>query len=198
MKKQMIILMLILVGITLLISGGIFYLVGHYKNNRQVSIESEKNLYALIDNNYNRFQEKINTLEEEKQTVYEGLYKFITYFQEMPNEYENITKVFEGHETFVKDIDTLSDFLKDKCIDRVYDKNATMLKCKTFMLNYESAINGFVQDVKVLNNKIEEYNEWIVEHEKEEYKPLEKFVPKIFKEYIDVNKDGTFTGLMEE
>ena len=197
MKKQLIIVLLVLLGITLVVSGVITLIVSDYKENRDAIIAEKQKVYALIRENYDRFHEKTQELEERNLDLYNATMEFITFFADMPTGYASVIKSFEDYEQFIVDIDTLSDYLKNKCVNSNYEDNATMVKCKTFALNYENSINTYVQSVEILNNKISDYNVWIKDQVYVEYKELKLFESK-FSEYVDLNKDGVFTGKVDE
>ena len=76
-------------------------------------------------------------------------------------------------------------------------------------MNLEKSINSFVSDISFLNNKIDEYNEWIKTNKEEKiivtegkkkvqktivYENLDTFSPKYYRDYVDVNNDGTYLG----
>ena len=72
-------------------------------------------------------------------------------------------------------------------------------KCNAYIINYEKTVNSFISDIEFFNNKIDEYNNWIISENEEldnedKYTKVERYKATKYKEYIDINNDGTYLG----
>lgn len=199
MKKQYIELYSFLIGITFIISGIIFTFVNTYKESKKDKIEEETIIADEIGNVYNTFYRKESELSKYRDDLIDNIFDYVTYYSQMPDDYEKMISDIKKYEELVKESEDISSYLKAKCTSKYSIKDANE-KCNAYYINLEKTINVFVSDVEFFNSKIKEYNEWI-ENENEsvlvtvEYKKLDEYKSNNYLDYVDLNGDGTYLGM---
>ena len=114
----------------------------------------------------------------------------------MTTGYLDIIEQTNTYEEKIKEVEDVSSYLKEKC-KKTYSSVDANEKCNAYYINLEKTINTFVKSVSYLNTKIDEYNSW-TEKENEsigatvEYEKLDKYAPKYYKDYVDLNEDNTY------
>jgi len=190
MKKIISIVFIVIGIISISIGVGIVII----KNNNET--KRLENLKTSIINDYNVFKTKIESFSTERINVYENLNE-ISYLTELSTKYDNLINEYKKYEQIVKDIDEVSKDLKVNCFKETFNETDVNNKISAFVINYEQAINYFVQDVKVLNDKIENYNKWIDDNQSDaSYTKLEKYKSS-YVEYVDIDNDGKYNGVKE-
>lgn len=185
MKNKKIILMII-VGILLIISGLISNLVINFKedkkttNARMVLTNKEYDEFLKASNKFSTMRDDlyINVFSE---MYYDTLKENINYYHEKLKEYESLV---DDTTKTVKEL--------DKYCKNVYYKDAkTNTKCSDYKTIYEKVVNCFVYDINQVNDNIKKYNqeEQALDSNTQvlnEYKHNKKF--------IDYNKDKKYLG----
>lgn len=194
MKKKLILLLTIIFGISLLTSGIVMIFTKIYKDNRQKGIKQELEVIQIIDKEYEKFNTKASAFSNKRDTILESLKSYGSYYAEVSENYDKIILTLESYEDMVLEIDKDNKLLKSKCIEKEYNKYDTNNKCKIFLSNYEQVINSFISDVKVINNIIVEYNDWVKKEENKKYSVVDLYKMKTYKEFIDINKDKIYEG----
>jgi len=190
MKKVVAILFLVS-GIVSLGTGlGIMY---KDENNRQQALEALK---TSIVNDYEDFKVKVEIFSEERTNVYENLNK-ITYLADIKMNYNDLVNQYTKYEQTLKDIDKSSEDLKVNCFAQEFKEIPINNKISAFVINYEQAVNYFIQDVNNFNKKITLYNEWIKKGNSTGEVELQEYVSS-YNEYVDINNDGIFEGVTEK
>ena len=187
--KRIISIIFIVLGCASLTTGVVFRIIE--QNNQNKALVSLK---ASIVDDYENFKIKIETFSTERTTVYEGLNQ-ITYLTELPKNYENLISEYNKYENTVKDIEESSKDLKENCFKQEYNETEITNKVSAFTINYEQAVNYYIQDVEKFNEKIRSYNDWVQNTQvTNTYKTLEEFKSS-YTEYVDVNGDGIYNGV---
>lgn len=187
--KRIISIIFIILGCGSLTTGVVLRIIDQNKQNKALT-----SLKASIIEDYEVFKVKIESFSTERTTVYEGLNK-ITYLTELPANYESLVSEYTKYENFVKEIDESSKDLKVNCFKQEYNETEITNKVSAFTINYEQAINYYIQDVETFNEKVRSYNDWVQNTQVTNvYKPLEEFKSS-YTEYVDVNGDGIYNGV---
>lgn len=198
MKREYAKLFSFLLGITFILSGIIFTVVKTYKEERQTKIDEENQIIDEIMDIYEVFKKKTEEFSNKRDEVNSEISDYVAYYTGMITKYDSIIKTLESYETMVTEVEDTAIYLKDHCLKNSYSSIDANSKCTSYIMNYEKSVNSFIGDIEFFNSKIKEYNEWATkensELQTEKYKSLESFVPKIYKEYIDINNDGTYLG----
>ena len=191
MKKVLSILVLI-AGVTSLGVGlGLMY---KNESDRQNALETLK---TSIVNDYENFKVKVEVFSEERTNIYENLNK-INYLIDIKNNYNSLVEEYNKYEQTLKDIDEVSKELKINCFEEKFTEVAINNKISAFVINYEQAVNYFIQDVNNLNEKINLYNDYLKQNETTTgVVELKEYVSS-YTEYEDVNDDGIFEGVTEK
>ncbi len=202
MKRQYIRLFSFLIGLSFLISGVLFSLVNNYKIEKREKIKEEGIIADEIIDVYETFYSKEKDLNIFREELLDDIKEFSEYFANMPNGYKLIVPKLEEYEEKVTEIVDASYYLKQKCVKR-YSVLVANDKCDAYYINLEKTINIFIGDMEIINSKINDYNDWIVEENKsdfvlEKYKELKTINMTKYNEYVDLNKDGTYLGKRNE
>lgn len=187
--KRIISIIFIILGCGSLTTGVVLRIIDQNKQNKALT-----SLKASIIEDYEVFKVKIESFSTERTSVYEGLNK-ITYLTELPANYESLVGEYTKYENSVKEIDESSKDLKVNCFKQEYNETEITNKVSAFTINYEQAINYYIQDVEKFNEKVRSYNDWVQNTQVTNvYKPLEEFKSS-YTEYVDVNGDGIYNGV---
>ena len=198
-KEQYIKFFSFLIGITLIISGVIYTFTKTYKDEKKEKVLEESAIADEIGDVYKTFFDKEEEISKYSEDLNEEMLEYVSFYTTMPDGYKEIYKKVEDYETYVKEVEDISSYLKDKCRERYSSVDANE-KCNAYYINLEKTINIHIGIVKYFNTKIDEYNVW-TEKENEsvgstvKYDKLEKYTSKFYTEYVDLNEDGTFLGM---
>lgn len=198
MKQQYLRLFSFLIGLTFIVSGVLYTFVNDYKKEKKKQLNEEIKIAEEIDKVYDTFYDKEKELNNLRDELVEEMTTFAQYFQQMPDNYENIGSKLDEYENMIIDIDESSSYLKEACKKRYSVSDANDL-CDAYYINLEKSINLFVGEIDYLNSKIEEYNEWIKDENDSvityvKYKELDKYDVKKYDKYVDLNEDDTYLG----
>lgn len=187
--KRIISIVFIILGCASLTTGVVLRIIDQNKHNKALT-----SLKTSIIEDYEVFKVKIESFSTERTAVYEGLNK-ITYLTELPVNYESLVSEYTKYENTVNEIDESSKDLKVNCFKQEYNETEITNKVSAFTINYEQAINYYIQDVEKFNEKVRSYNDWVQNTQVTNvYKPLEEFKSS-YTEYVDVNGDGIYNGV---
>ncbi len=193
MKKKVLIGILIIVVLAAI--GGVTVLIIN-KNEESKKYEALK---QEIIENYEVFKKNVETFLENRTAVYEQVNN-VSYFTELSSKYEGIIDAYKKYEESLKVIEDTSTTLKEDCLNHNFKSSDTDVnnKVEAFIINYEQAFNYFINDVKNINNEIDQYNEWVKNVQvTTKYKAIAKY-ESAYTEYVDLNGDGVFKGAEEE
>lgn len=193
MKKKILIGILIIVVLAAI--GGVTMLIIN-KNEENKKYEALK---QEVIENYDVFKKNVETFLENRTAVYEQI-NSVSYFTELSSKYNSIIDAYKKYEASLKVIEDTSTTLKEDCLNHTFKSSDTDVnnKVEAFIINYEQAFNYFINDVKNINNEIDQYNEWVKNVQvTTEYKAIAKY-ESAYTEYVDLNGDGVFKGAEEE
>ena len=114
MKKQYIILFSSLLGITFILSGGIFAYTQSYKNEKSKTIESEKIIAEEIGNVYKTFFDKESELSSFRTPLMDSLNDYVSYYSTMPDTYDEMIEYLSDYENKIVEIENISSYLNEK------------------------------------------------------------------------------------
>lgn len=196
MRKQFVNLFTFLVGITLIISGVIFVFTKSFKDSKTQRLEEENILADEIGEVYKTFFDKEQNITRTSEELNQAIIEYASYYTNMTEGYSEIINKFNSYQDSVREVEDISSFLKEKCVNS-YSVASANEKCNAYYINLERTINIFVGSIKYLNTKIDEYNEWTkTENESVgttvKYEALDRYTSKYYNDYVDLNKDGTF------
>jgi len=199
MKKEYIKLFSIMIGISLLISSGIYVIANNFKNERQKEIDDEKVIIDEIGDLYKQFNEKENDFNTKREEYIKVVDSGSAYFASMPTNYNKMIDKAKEYEDLLVELDDFDTFLYASCKDHTYSKNSTNKNCLTYLKNMEKTINTFIEDIRYLNHKIDAYNEWIITENKsvivyKKYKALNNYKSEKFTDYVDLDGDQVKQG----
>ncbi|MBE6151597.1 MAG: hypothetical protein E7162_07310 [Firmicutes bacterium] len=191
MKKVVSIIFLIAGIISLGIGIGIMY---KNESGKQKALEALK---TSIVNDYEDFKVKVEVFSEERTNIYQSLNK-ITYLTDIKVNYASLIEEYKKYEETLKEIDKVSKDLKVNCFEQEFKEVTINNKISAFVINYEQAVNYFIQDVNNFNEKVKLYNDWLKQtYPTAQVVELEEYVSSYTK-YVDVNNDGVFEGVKEK
>ena len=156
MKNKTAIILLVL-GIISLISGGILTFVTNYKED-QAKITKTMN---IIVDDYETFRKQVETFSTSREKIYNEVMNTQYYAEVYSNYNVNVQKLQE-YENAVVEIDKVGKKLKESCIGKNYTNQDVVNKCNAFVINYEQSINYFINDINRFNSRIKEYNTWAI------------------------------------
>jgi len=187
MKKKFSVIVSIIGSICLVTGSGLLIV-------NQANQEKEfANIKNSIVNDYENFKVKIESFSEERTNIYENLNK-ISYLTELPANYDNLISEYSKYEQTLNEIENASKDLKINCFEYKFVETDINNKVSAFTINYEQAVNYYIQDVEKFNEKVRSYNEWIQNTQLTSGKVLEEYQSS-YKDYVDVNGDGIYNGV---
>lgn len=195
MKKSYFCLTFLILGISFIISGVVNAFVMSYKDNKKKNIEEENVIADEIGSIYDKFYKMENDLSVKRTNLLKDISEYVSFYSNMSEKYDDMKNELDEYDVSLKEIGDFSSYLTSNCVNKVYSNADVNSKCISYLLNYEKTINTFVSDIEFLNSKIDEYNKWIEDEEtSSKNKPLDKFSSSNFKEFVDLNGDGTYLG----
>lgn len=187
--KRKISLGISIIGIICMLAGASLLVVN--VNNGKKEYESLKN---SIVNDYEDFKVKIESFSEERTNIYNSLNE-ITYLTDLSVNYDKLVQEYKDYELTLQEIENSSKNLKVNCYKKDYIETDINNKVSAFTINYEQAVNYYIQDVEAFNEKVRNYNNWIQTSQvATTYVELAEFESS-YKEYVDINGDGIYNGV---
>lgn len=199
MKNQYVRLFSFLFGVAFILSGVVFTFTRIYKDAKAKEKKEESIIADEIGNVYDTFYDKADEVNEFRNNLLKEISEYSSFYSNMQDKNDDMSKMVAEYEARVIELEDISSYLKDNCTSR-YSILEANKKCDAYYINLEKAINVFIGDVSFYNSKIDEYNEWIVEENKSEfvtdkYEELTRYEFVRYKEYVDLNNDGTYLGM---
>ena len=193
MKKKILIGILIIVVLAAI--GGVTMVI--IKKNEET--KKYEALKQEIIEKYDTFKKNVEAFLENRTAVYEQI-NSVSYFTELSSKYNDIIDAYKKYEESLKVIEDNSTTLKEDCLNHTFKSTDTDVnnKVEAFIINYEQAFNYFINDVKNINDEIDQYNDWVKNVQvTTKYKTIAKY-ESTYTEYVDLNDDGVFKGAEEE
>jgi hypothetical protein len=199
MKNQYVRLFSFLFGLTFIISGVIFTFTRVYKEAKAKEKEKESVIVDEIGSVYDKFYEKYSDIESYRDGLLDEILEYTSYFSNMTEGYEDMMKKITSYETMITELEDMSSYLNENC-EMKYSSSSANNSCDYYYKYLEKTINLFLGDKNFFNQKIKEYNEWIIEENESEfiktkYEELKEFESSKYTEYVDLNKDKTYLGM---
>jgi len=192
MRKQTILLITGLLGVSMLISAGIITMTKNYKDDIFKKREEEARIIDTINKDYNEFRKDIEEFADNTIDIINGISEVTSLYSSIESNYQLIVDAITEYEEGIKSIEDKYKEFNELCYEKEYHSYHINNKCRTFEISREQVINTFVRNLKAVNVKIEEYNNWIKEEGNEEYKALKIIEAKTYKDYVDINSDGEY------
>lgn len=201
MKKDTMKLFGFMILITVVVATILLFIVGAIEDNNKKKIAEDKAFMDKIDNAYANFEitlEEFGTDHDEYITEITDKTSINT---SIPSNYKKLQEVVNTYEKRVDEIDSDYKFLYDNCYEKFtsYNRKSTNTKCLKYLRYLEQTINNFIEDVKYVNTRIDEYNKWTESYNGSTlalttYKKVEEIKAKKYTDYVDLDKDGIFLG----
>lgn len=197
MNKQKIILFSFLIGLSLIISSAIYIITSNIKEERKKIIQNEKNNTDRIKKDAKEQNTRIDNINLKLGEIKNDIVSFMTTYEDMYLNHKNYISKMEEVEKLLSESYEKTLFLNDKCKTRFSDLEANTL-CLNYYINLEELTNIYVSLHKITSNKINEYNEWLKEYTGDKKMESIDFFETKYKEYVDLNKDKVFLGIIED
>ena len=199
MKKEYIKLFSFMVGVALLLSAIVYAISNSYKGSKQKAIDNEKKVLEEIGSTYGSFSIKLEEFSSLRDKTINDIEDYSSYYTGMDTKYDEIIEKVKEYDKVAEELKKSTGDLSKKCINKSYSSSVANQKCINYIMNYERAVNTFIGDIEFFNSKIETFNKWVDTENKSktkdrEYKKVDSYSASSFKEYVDVNKDGTYLG----
>ena len=199
MKREYAKLFSFLIGIAFILSGIIFTLTRVYKNNKAQSIEEENIIAAEIKNVYESFKIKTEEFSTKRDLINSDISEYVSYYTGIEKNYNDMIEELKEYENLVIEVEDAAVYLKKHCLNESYSDQDANNKCNAYIIKKEKTVNSFISDIEFFNSKIDEYNNWIISENEElddedKYIEVERYKATKYKEYIDINNDGTYLG----
>ena len=203
MKRDYIRLFSFMIGVTLLLSAVIYAISNSYKQSRQKEMDSEIQIIDEIGIYYDTFQIKVEEFKDTREKTLSAIEDYSSYYTGMDEKYPEIVEQIKKYDTKVKELADADTYLNEYCINKSYSDSVTNQKCINYIMNYEKSVNTFIGDINFFNNKVDQYNKWTEtennsDAKKRTYEKIEQYTSNNFKDYVDINKDGTYLGKVEK
>ena len=199
MKKEYIKLFSFMIGVALLLSAVVYAISNGYKGSKQKAIDNEKKIIEEIGSAYDSFSIKLEEFSSLRDKTITDIEDYSSYYTGMDTKYEEIIEEVKEYDKAAGDLKKSTADLSKKCVNKSYSDSVVNQKCINYIMNYERSVNTFVGDIIFFNTKIDTFNKWVeTENESKtkerEYKKVDNYTASSFKDYVDVNKDGTYLG----
>lgn len=191
MKNKLALILLIL-GLLLLASGGALLVVNGFKSDKE---DLAQTMNIIVDD-YEIFRKKVETFSTLRENIYNEVMNSQYYTDVYTNYNTNVQKLKE-YENAVTEVENASKNLKNSCIGKTFNDQDVINKCNAFVINYEQSINYFINDIARFNTRINEYNTWLATQTDTQYKTLTEY-NATYKDYVDINNDKNFSGKAEK
>lgn len=165
----------------LLIASGVVLAITNGKERQKTTEEIIQIINDEYDNKFYPFIAQANEYEPE---IYTLLLE--KYTEENAGKYNDDINKFETYEDLIKKITANSQNLKKYCIDSKIKNESIESKCSAYIINYEQAINKYMDDVERYNENIKDYNDIVVNRNDK----LAGYDTTITR--VDINNDGVF------
>lgn len=152
------------------------YNVNKKQQDRIELVKSNYNQFSLLADKFNTKREELNGYLSEN-TYYENLYLIKDELYIFYGEYDEI----------ISKIQSVATSLEISCKNEFTNEEINK-KCNSYKEAYEMMINIYLNDIKIYNETVKKYNDTVNDNF------AQNFESKYATEYIDVNKDGVYSG----
>lgn len=173
------------VSIIMIISGTVSTFIVSLKQDQELT----QARMIVVNDTFEEFNAGVSAFELERDSLYtEALGNL--YYDTLMNEDVNLKNKLNNYEGIVDEIITKVGEMDNLCKDVYYPDSEVNNKCKNYKIIYEQVANYFVDDLKLYNSTISEFNTQQTSLGSNvvlgEYKTT--------KSYVDYNNDGVFEG----
>jgi len=183
-KKKKIAITIVIIG-TILITLGVF--LYFYINSFKLDREQTLKLMAEVHEDYPEFSKSMTEFVNKRNEFYKMQEEI--YLEDMGKNPSLWSNFINEYSSIIQKIEDGSKRLQKACVNDFGDITAKT-ECNQFRVNYESANNYYISDIKVYNELVKKYNEWA----NGSYENLKEVELKIHKDYIDYDEDGEYFG----
>ncbi len=200
MKKAYLKLFSIMLGISLILASVVFIISNNFKAEKQKVIDEERAIIDEIGDFYESFKTKLDQFSEKHDEFIGTVDDKTAYYAIIPGNYDKLISYTKEYETFLTELDDFDSYLYENCKGKFYSKKSINNDCVTYMRNMEKVVNTFIEDIKYLNHRIDEYNKWTVEENKSvlvttKYKTFDEYKSEKYNKYVDLDGDGITLGV---
>lgn len=193
MKKDVIKLVSVILASTFILSGLVFFFVSDYKEEKRIRIATEDKYYASINKAYDGFKENSTLISKSLEDFSNYIIEYTEFYVEMPKKYNDAVDKVEFYTKELIKLESNTKYLMDNCFEQEHTNNLATKNCHSYLISFEKIVNVFMNRIDFLNDKINEYNEW-VDEEDNNFEKLEKIKIERYTNYVDYNKDGIYLG----
>lgn len=177
----------------LFISGTLLLTIGLITNftmNLRLDKEEVKKRMDVVNDTYEQFRQEAKTLNTTRDSLYENEFSNL-YFETLNSTINPCLLKLQTYEQELDKVTILAEKLEKSCENIYFPEKEANTKCQVFATSYEEMMNYFINDIKQVNNYIEEYNTYNEENQTG-VAPISKY--NTTKQYIDFNKDKEYIG----
>lgn len=173
-------------GTILLITG----LITNFTTSIKLDKAEVSKRMVTVEDTYESYKQQVINLNTTRDAIYEEVFSNL-YFETLNLTINDCFKRLQDYEQQLDNIKTLVDTLQSNCENVYFPEKEVNNKCQTFQSSYEETVNYFINDIKQVNNYIEEYNVYNQENQTG-IAPIQKY--NTTKDYIDFNNDKEYVG----
>lgn len=148
---------------------------------------SKKELENKMLEEYEIFKQKIDNFNLARDNYYNNVAKNL-YPESVEEDYEKWLDVLNSYTNDIDEVENVSSYLKENCVNKYYSNNDIKNKCDSFVIAYETAINYYTKDIYAFNDNLDLYRsnndggkESILDY-------------NLKYNYVDIDSDGRFFG----
>ncbi|HIR49496.1 MAG TPA: hypothetical protein IAB35_05905 [Candidatus Faecimonas gallistercoris] len=156
---------------------------------KQDKKEVEKRM-KIVNSTYEIFKKKVQKFNTTRDDLYNNVFSQL-YFETLNQTITNCLQELQNYETQLDKVENSAKKLQKNCENIYFPSADVNTKCKTYATSYEEIVNYFINDIKQVNDNIEEYNNYNQEN-KTGIAPIQKY--NTTKDYIDFNQDKEYAG----
>lgn len=173
-------------GTILLVTG----LITNFTTGIKLDKEEVSKRMVTVEDTYGSYKQEIINLNTTRDAIYDEVFSNL-YFETLNLTINDCFNRLQEYEQQLDNIKTLVDTLQTNCENVYFPEKEVNTMCQTFQSSYEETVNYFVNDIKQINNYIEEYNNYNQENQTG-VPPLQQY--NTTKDYIDFNHDKEYIG----
>lgn len=185
MKKSLTIIGVVMVIIAIIFTGAWIWVSGLKEDSAITQEKMDKILAAYPD-----FNQAVNDFSNSRNQFYE--YKEDLYLETLRDNAGAWNTFMSDYENIIQKVEDTAKVLKENCDTEYGDVNVST-KCTNFKVNYEAAMNYYINDVDLYNQIVSEYEKYN-NGNGGRYPKVNEAKYAVYKDYIDYDKDGECFG----
>ena len=189
-NKKIIKIIILIISLVVLISILSFFIV-KFVNEIKEDRKKTNEIISSIEKTYVNFKTSTDEFNSKREVLHNEIF-VDNYYDTMETKIDGWKKLLDEYTEIIKQLDNNSTYLKNNCKTVKTLNNDAGMKCESFEVVYEAAVNSYISDINLYNESIKGYNEWA--NDNNTLKKLELYSNNLYKEYIDYNNDGEFFG----